>query len=303
MRRKYNDETGSILGHTMKSKKLFLIGVGMTCLTLGFGEVVARYWLGLGTPPLSITHPKIEYMFKPNQDLQRFGNHQIYNEIGMRSAEMATLPQKRQILVFGDSVLNGGNLTDHGDLATTRATTKDVFFGNVSAGSWGPQNIGAWIDEFGFQGADAAVLVLSSHDLGDLPTFEPLNPNTHPTAQPMSALLEGFSRYLPRFLPNWLRAPLLEKTIQARSSISPPIQHEEGLKQVQLLIDRMADSTVATCLVLHRTQTELNGEEKIGSEILAAAFVQRGIPLIDDGAALLEVIKGGGGRHIGITST
>lgn len=33
------------------------------------GEVFARLYLGLGTPPLSISHPAIEYMFKPNQDV------------------------------------------------------------------------------------------------------------------------------------------------------------------------------------------------------------------------------------------
>ena len=52
---------------------------------LSIGEIFARYFLGLGTPPLSISDPRIEYMFKPNQDVYRFGNHFITNQYGMRS--------------------------------------------------------------------------------------------------------------------------------------------------------------------------------------------------------------------------
>ena len=44
-------------------------------------------------------------------------------------------------------------------------------------------------------------MVISSHDYADNPTFEVLNDNTHPTKKPVSALLEGITRYLPRYLP------------------------------------------------------------------------------------------------------
>ena len=49
------------------------------------------------------------------------------------------------------------------------------------------------------------VLVASSHDVTDNPTFAPLDPNTHPTKKPLLALTEGLTRYLPRYLPAFLR--------------------------------------------------------------------------------------------------
>lgn len=50
-----------------------------------FAEMVARMGLGLGDPPLSIAHPTIEYLYRPNQDVIRFGKRFIVNEYGVRS--------------------------------------------------------------------------------------------------------------------------------------------------------------------------------------------------------------------------
>ena len=175
------------------------------------GEIGARYFLGLGTPPLSVPHPRIEYMFKPNQDVYRFGNRFIVNQYGMRTEPFAAKKEKDEfrIMVFGDSILNGGNLTDQADLATslvrdglTKVGYKNVVVGNISAGSWGPGNWLAYAKEYGFFDADIIVLVISSHDYADNPTFQPLDKNTHPTANPVSALLEGVERYLPRYPPH-----------------------------------------------------------------------------------------------------
>ncbi len=44
------------------------------------------------------------------------------------------------------------------------------------------------------------IYVLRSHDWYNLPTFELLDPLTHPQTPRESALLEGAQRYLPRFL-------------------------------------------------------------------------------------------------------
>ena len=178
-------------------------------MSLFTGELVARYALGLGNPPLSQPHPTIEYLFKPNQDVKRFNNRVLINAYGMRSHQF---PKQKpagefRLMVFGDSVLNGGNLTDHENLGTKIAQKelegllgKPVQVGNISAGSWGPGNWLAYAKEFGFFGADLVVLVASSHDIADNPTFAPLDPNTHPQKAPVSALIEGAVRYLPHYL-------------------------------------------------------------------------------------------------------
>ncbi len=197
---------------TEKRKRLLRWGGIGVIVALVVGEIVARFILGLGTPPLSITHPKTEYMYKPNQDLWRFGNHFVVNAYGMRSRPFAEKKEEGEfrVMVFGDSVINGGNLTDQDDLATTILERKlrekkigNVTVGNISAGSWGPGNWLAYAQEFGFFSADIIILVISSSDCADNPTFEPLDPNTHPTRGPVSALMEGIQRYLPRYLPKW----------------------------------------------------------------------------------------------------
>ncbi|MBW4662624.1 MAG: hypothetical protein KME01_00200 [Chroococcus sp. CMT-3BRIN-NPC107] len=174
------------------------------------GEIFAKYFLGLGTPPLTVVHSTIEYMYKPNQDVYRFNNHFIVNQYGMRSVafEPKKADDELRIMGFGDSVINGGNLTDHSKLATSllkdkliKIAGKNAIVENISAGSWGPGNWLAYAQEYGFFDADIIVLVISSHDYADNPTFQPLNKNTHPTEKPISALFEGFERYLPRYLP------------------------------------------------------------------------------------------------------
>jgi lysophospholipase L1-like esterase len=190
-------------------KKHIVWSIILVVITIVTGEVFARYYLGLGSPPLSVEHPQIEYMFKPNQDVYRFGNHIIINQYGMRTIPFDSDKSydEFRIMIFGDSVINGGNQTDHFDLATTilqqklYETKRKAVVGNISAGSWGPGNWLAYAKEYGFFGADVVVLVISSHDYADNPTFQALNKNTHPTENPMSAILEGIARYLPRYLP------------------------------------------------------------------------------------------------------
>ena len=67
-------------------RKMALGGLAAIIGFLLLGEGVERFGLEqLGTPPLSIAHPKFGYMFAPDQDVMRFGNRQLYNELGMRS--------------------------------------------------------------------------------------------------------------------------------------------------------------------------------------------------------------------------
>lgn len=250
-----------------------------TVALLALAEGGARWGLGLGAPPLSVEHPTIDYMFAPNQDLYRFGNRQVYNAQGMRSASLETVGARRLVLVFGDSVINGGNLTDQADLATTRATDNEVFFGNVSAGSWGPGNHRAWLDVFGLLGAEAVIFVLSDHDVDDQPDFEPLNPNTHPTERPVLALAELVTRYLPRYLPEAAGDVL---RLDTPSATRPrPALRPTGPEDMAELFRRFAEREVATCLLFHPTKAELAGNPRPGKDELAQLAVSWGVPSID----------------------
>src|SRR5680860_1531138 len=156
-----------------RKTRLTLRFVVVMAVVLFTGELFSRFYLGLGDPPLFIQHPAIEYMYKPNQDVYRFGNHFIVNQFGMRSHPFTVSKEGNEfrVMVFGDSVLNGGNLTDHDDLATsileskfTKAGHENVVVGNISAGSWGPGNWLAYAREYGFFDTDIVAIVVSSHD-------------------------------------------------------------------------------------------------------------------------------------------
>ena len=196
-----------------KSKSLIALA-GLTLVGLIGGELFARFYLGLGDPPLSVADPQLEYYFKPG-DYHRFGRRIYYNAYSMRSPEITpnkTDPREKRVLVLGDSVINGGSDTDQSETATallqaelTKKTGSPVYVGNISAGSWGPPNEVAYLHKFGTFDADAIVLEVSGHDGADVPTFEPVVdvvPNM-PGHKPISALWEGITRYLlPRLHPS-----------------------------------------------------------------------------------------------------
>ena len=173
-------------------------------------ELVARFGLGLGDPPLFEADERIEYLAKPGK-YRRFHNDVVYNQYGMRSDPFGKTkddPAEMRVMFIGDSVINGGTLTDHRDLATQTlkreladALSTTLVVGNISAGSWGPPNQLAYLQRFGFFEADLLVVVISSHDHVDVPTYEPAVDveAALPSRSPWLAISE-IPRYLPRIL-------------------------------------------------------------------------------------------------------
>ncbi|MCB9230615.1 MAG: hypothetical protein H6581_03085 [Bacteroidia bacterium] len=191
-----------------KSKKLIKFTLIGGVVLLIAGELVARFVLGLGDPPLYRTDPDYEYIQVENQDLKRFGQHYFTNEFAMRSLPLSDTDAVR-ILKIGDSVINGGAMTDHDSLASTLLEKRlqndfatDIRVLNISSGSWGPDNAAAFLKKHGDFDAKAIVLVFSSHDLFDNMSFKGIvgNNPSFPDQKPLFALQEGIERYLlPRF--------------------------------------------------------------------------------------------------------
>jgi hypothetical protein len=273
------------------NKSIWIVGaVGVLLLA---GEGMARFMMGLGKPPLSVEHPTIEYLFKPNQDVSRFGNRIVINEYGMRSPDFPAQrsnPNELRIMVLGDSVINGGNLTDHDRLATTLLAQElanrrgvEVTVGNISAGSWGPGNWLAYAREYGFFDADAVVLVLSSHDYADNPKFKPLNPNTHPTRAPISALSEAFNRYLipysGKLLTSMTREVSNDSTSEIRSVDAAAIQ--QGLVDLEEFLLLAQEEGRKVVMILHPTREEMQSQQmQEGYYKLSDLAVQLNLPII-----------------------
>ncbi|VDC33970.1 SGNH/GDSL hydrolase family protein [Pseudogemmobacter humi] len=233
-------------------RRALLILVGLFLTSVAGAEAFARFGLGLGTPPLYETDPEVEYRLQASQSLHRFGNLFETNERHMRSPTL--IGETRPIwLVVGDSIPFAGGQVDQADLATSRLTDETRMVANLSAGSWGPANELAAIRANADLPLAGIVVVLNSDDLPDVPTFAPLDPNTHPTEAPVLALQEALIRYLPRYLPASLKpAPL------------PPVSADQqqadlaaGRQDYQDLLAGLAAQGIPVCLVLHPSRLEL----------------------------------------------
>jgi hypothetical protein len=284
------------------SRRLLVRSLLVVLILIAGGELGARYILGLGHPPLSEPHPTIEYLFKPNQDVYRFGHHFATNRYSMRSADFPprkSAPGELRIMVYGDSVINGGNLTDQSRLATSlvqqdlqQELHRPVIVGNISAGSWGPPNQLAYLRQFGVLDADIVVLVLSSSDYDDAPTFEPLNPLTHPTEAPVSALWEGIVRYLPRYF----GAKAVNEAGQVPDAAALP-----NKRDIEVSLDAVRDFLLevrrqgARPLVLqHWTETELHNQQPIAGYVeIRGVVTENNTPIAEDGPRLRARLAAG----------
>ena len=288
----------------MSLGKKCLFGLCVVVTIGAVGEFGARIVLGLGDPPLSQSHPSIEYMFSPNQKVSRFHNTISINAYGMRSEDFGERKKDRElrVLVFGDSVLNGGNLTDQRELATELLKDElmaqlgtPVTVGNVSAGSWGPGNWLAWAEEFGFFGADAIVLLLSTHDIADNPTFKPLNPDTHPQRKPRLALIEGVTRYLPRYLPSLpRRQPQHNRSTKPDKAGDTTTERiRQGAKDLRAFFQLAKKKAPHVIVLLHPTRKELNrGHPPTRAQILEIAKASA-VPAYTLDAAFEQAINDG----------
>ncbi|MBY4895439.1 SGNH/GDSL hydrolase family protein [Cupriavidus sp. AU9028] len=257
---------------------LLVLGVAAVLGT----EVFARAALGLGDPPLYQADPEIEYLLQPNQNVRRFGHLYHVNQYSMRSADFPAAPQagERRVLVFGDSVVNGGARVDQTRLATEQVRNRlggaggPATVGNVAAFSWGPGNWLAYARRHGFFGADTVIVVVNAADYGDVPTFAPLDPDTHPSRRPISALVEGATRYLPEFLGLDSAAPLPPPAVREQD-------REASLRDFDELLAMAQAAGVKVRLVQHFQRHELDAPETpAGLQAFARLCEQRQIPVV-----------------------
>ena len=197
-----------------------------------------------------------------------------------------------RVLVLGDSVLNGRSQTDQSELATEllavrlrKKLGRPVVVGNVSAGSWGPANLLAYIDKFGLFDSDVVVVVLSSHDLTDLPTFEPVvgvHPG-FPDEGPWLALEEGVTRYLPRYLP-WGRAHI--EAADPMGDATDPLVMAEGRVKLQELIETIQAARVPMVAIQHLTRTELMNGPESGHQVIGEVLKESDVLTLQLGPAM-----------------
>lgn len=246
----------------------------LLCLALLGAEVFARFYLKWGDPALYVAHPRIEYMLAPDQDVSPYGNRQLINHYGMRSGPWPEDPSVRRYLVMGDSVLNGGLATDHAELATTMLSTGGKFYGNISANSWGPENMAAWLEKYGSFNASGVIVLINSHDASDIAGFSKLDLIGQPSSRPWLAIEELIPKIVSRL-------PLASPANAANGNLSPSrARIAIGKAGLVALLDELERIKVPVCLIQHQTVPELKGSPDDGWQINRDAFAARGWPSV-----------------------
>lgn len=187
-------------------------------------EVALRTIWGFCDAPLSIESEKYEYVFAPNQDRFRFRKHVKYNSFSQRSEEPKK--KKKKVLGCGDSVINGGSQTDQKDIATTLFEER-TGVQNISAGSWGPDNCAAYIEEKGTFDVEGIILVVSSHDAHDNMDWQPAVGQSvaFPDKQYNLAIWEVIDRYLvPRLVSSFKSQDSGSKKLDPDAAVNAGIQ-------------------------------------------------------------------------------
>lgn len=256
---------------------LLLVGV-----LIATAELLLRVGFGFCDAVLMRTDPHYEYIAQPLQDRHRFGRHIVYNSYSMRSEE----PDSTAVIVLGcgDSVINGGSLTDNDSLATTLLSTRltqllrrKVQVLNISAGSWGPDNCAAYLANTALPPAEALLLVVSSHDAHDNMSFKKVvGVRKHfPAEQYSSAIVELLDRYvLPRYITR-------KKTTDADLGID---KGEDGFNAGFDQLRKYAeDRGIPFVIYLHAERSEIRkGRYNAQGEEIIRYAEATGVPLIKD---------------------
>ncbi|MBL9150557.1 MAG: SGNH/GDSL hydrolase family protein [Phycisphaerae bacterium] len=270
-----------------RSRRRWILALSTLAVTIVAAELTLRLAFGLGTPVRAVLDPEIEYLLAPNQDVRRFGCRTITNDVGMRSRPISatrTDPNERRILVIGDSVVNGGAVTDHEALATTiaerslqEAWGRPVFVGNISAGSWGPPNQEAYLRRFGWFDADLVILVLSSTDAADDRSPPPRTRAPLPTEAPWSALGELVSRYL---------LPRLSRNDEPAPASADRLDEPEAVLSCRTALSAMLETAasrgIPVVVLQHWELPELEaGSARPGHDLIAVTVDEHHVPRHD----------------------
>lgn len=229
-------------------------------------EISLRLFVGLGDPILYIEDDTFEYIYAPNQNVNRLGRNIITNEYSMRSLPVLE-NDSIQILKIGDSIINGGSLTDHDSLSSTLLENKlsaefnsRIRVLNIGAGSWGPDNAFAYVKKYGSFKAKLIILVFSSHDLYDNMQHEKVvdSDPSYPSKKPLLALIEVCARYIYPFVKSINSSDKERKIEIAKENANIPIMASMINSGWINFLQYTKKNRIKLLVVLHPTVKEVN---------------------------------------------
>jgi len=271
-------------------RRLSIATLSLFLLALVTGELIARFYLQLGDPPLFQPEQDMRYRMVPSSTYHRLGNTITYNRVSMRATpdiDEKKATGERRILVIGDSVTNGGAAIGDRDLATTllqdrlrSASRGPVVVMNASAGSWSPIQELAYLRRFGLFNADTVVMVFNHEDALDDGAPRALSAD-QPTRKPLLALEEVVLRFLPSAWNYYVMGGRSAAQAAAKPDAAPPKIQDSAIQSTRqmVLLARAQGAKVAA--VLHYSQGELTTGPNPGLIALRQGLRELDVPTIE----------------------
>ncbi len=289
-----------------RTRRLSIVKILILLAVTGFvlAELVCRFAIGLGQPPLYQADPQMEYLLQPSKTYYRFHHRFAVNQYGMRSDDFPaqkSSPGELRVMVVGDSIVYGGVRIDQSQIDTEilkrdlqREFGRPVVVGNASAKSWGPPNELAYLKRYGTLDADVVILELSSHDYADAPTFVPVVGISadYPDKTPPFALADLLETYLlPRYLHIGGTPAGIDKTMINTDASEKDITECRDAEREFFQFVRSHKAKVS--LVQHLSLPELNGSYQRGYYANQEVAKQEGVPYFDDAEELQGQLNSG----------
>jgi lysophospholipase L1-like esterase len=254
---------------------------------------------GLHTP---VIYEKTTYGYRavPNQDLHRFGNRSFYNAQGLRSEPIGpgVAPGTLRVLCLGDSVINGGAITDQAatipyqlqDLLRLHFKSVEVL--NASAPGWAVANELGWLREHGILHSGLVLLTISSHDL-----FQQMAPSgivgmhpSFPQSRPLLALQDAVQHYiLPRLLPAAQSADPGAAGVHA--SAAQAAWNRDAILAIERIV-RQQGGKLAVLLLEQRGAGVADTATAEAGRLLFAALADRGVSALTLDAEIGQIGRG-----------
>lgn len=253
-------------------------------------ELILRSFFGLGNPLIYVADPQIGYLLGPNQRVRRFGRRIEINQYSMRSAAVTPDPgpDSLRFLLLGDSVVNGGWWTDqsqtisalitylyNGKLVENTRLNLEIL--NISANSWGPRNVLAYLKKYGLFGARGAILLINTDDLfAGIPNSLVVGiDRNYPDHKPLLAIGELLDRYV---LP-----PRRVKELEIRPKETGDIvgKNLDAIQKIKNLVVENQGNFILGMTPLKRELEGMRSYEKEARSRLDQFVAQEGIIYID----------------------
>jgi hypothetical protein len=266
---------------TSSNRRLRVVLVALVAIVV-LGEVILRYGVGLGDPPLAQLDPETEYELVPSRSYSRWGNDIHVNRFGMRAPEheLVAPPESQYILLIGDSVVYGGHFLDQTETIAVQLSRRleaqpqfegcDILALPMAVSSWGPENQAAFLARSGAFDARVVGLIVSAHDLYDVPNA-PADIIPYRTQAPWSALADAAEAVWERI---WNQAT-------SRSEIPFHERKERSLAALDEIARMVQSEAIPFVLAYHPTTSELAGDRSLELQVFQEWAQERDIQFLD----------------------